>query len=229
MWHELMLAREVKPVIVSMGDVAASGGYYIAAPAHVIVAEPGTLTGSIGVVTGKYVLKGTLDKLGVGEDSVSNGAMAEIDSPFKPFSKEERAKVETQMRSTYDLFVSRVADGRHLTAAEVDAIGRGRVWTGSQAKEKGLVDEIGGLDHAIDIAKSKAKIDAKSSVIVSVYPPRRGFLDVLASLGNNNSTESHLASSFGLSSAKAIESAANLARLVRSGQMLTIMPEVFWR
>ena len=118
MWRELMLAREVKPVVVSMGDVAASGGYYIAVPANVIVAEPGTLTGSIGVVTGKYVVKGTLDKLGIGEASVSDGKMAEIDSPFTPFTKEQRARVESQVHATYDLFVSRVAEGRRNDAGE---------------------------------------------------------------------------------------------------------------
>ena len=229
MWHELKLARDVKPVIVSMGDVAASGGYYIAAPATAIVAEPGTLTGSIGVVTGKYVLKGTLDKIGVGEDSVSNGTNAEIDSPFKPFSPDQRARIQSQMQATYDLFVSRVAEGRHLTAPEVDAIGRGRVWTGSQARERGLVDEIGGLDLAIDLAKTKAHIAAKTSVSLSVYPPRRGLFDVLASFGNGSSTsaQARLAASLGTTGARLVE-AATLAKLFRPGEMLTVMPEIFW-
>ncbi len=228
MWHEMMLARDVKPVVVSMGDVAASGGYYIAVPANVIVAEPGTLTGSIGVVTGKYVVKGALDKLGIGSDAVSNGAMAEIDSPFKPFSTEERARVEAQMQSTYDLFVSRVAEGRHLSAAEVDSIGRGRVWTGSQGKAHGLVDELGGLDRAIQIAKTRAHIDLGSSVNLVVYPPRHGLLDLLASL-SNSSSETHLAASLGTTGTRVLETAAAMARLVRPGEMLTLMPDVFWR
>ena len=228
MWHEMMLAHDVKPVVVSMGDVAASGGYYIAVPAHVIVAEPGTLTGSIGVVTGKYVVKGALDKLGVGSDSVSNGAMAEIDSPFKPFSKEERARVEAQMRSTYDLFVSRVAEGRRLSPAEVDSIGRGRVWTGSQGKTHGLVDELGGLDRAIQIAKTRAHIDVKTSVSLVVYPPRHGLLDLLASL-SNSSSEARLAASLGDTGARVVQTAAAMARLVRPGEMLTLMPDIFWR
>src|SRR4029079_10211942 len=119
-WREMMLTQKIKPLIVSMGDVAASGGYYIAAPADAIVAEPGTITGSIGVVTGKFVVKGTLDKLGVGEDSVSEGRMAEIESPFTPFSKEERAKVEQQMHAAYDQFVAHVAEGRKTTPERVD-------------------------------------------------------------------------------------------------------------
>src|SRR5262249_55580215 len=105
-WRELMLTRDVKPLIVSMGDVAASGGYYIAVPANVIVAEPGTITGSIGVVTGKFVLKDTMEKLGIGIDSVSDGRLAEIDSPFSPFSKDERARIEEQLHTTYELFLS---------------------------------------------------------------------------------------------------------------------------
>jgi protease-4 len=228
MWHELMLARDVKPVVVSMGDVAASGGYYIAVPANSIVAEPGTLTGSIGVVTGKYVVKDGLDKLGIGTDSVSDGANAEIDSPFSPFSKGARAKVEAQMQATYDLFVSRVAEGRHLSATQVDAMGRGRVWTGSQGKAHGLVDEIGGLDLAMQIAKSKAHIAQGSSVSLSIYPPRRGVLDLLASLSNSSSSE-HLTASLGTSGVRAFESAVALARLVRPGEMLMVMPDVFWR
>jgi protease-4 len=228
MWHELMLAREVKPVVVSMGDVAASGGYYIAVPAHVIVAEPGTLTGSIGVVTGKYVVKGTLDKLGIGEGSVSDGKMAEIDSPFTPFSKEERDRIDTQMQATYDLFVSHVAEGRHLTAADVDKIGRGRVWTGRQGKEIGLVDEIGGLDKAIEIAKTKAHLDASKSVSLAVYPPKRGFFDLLANM-SNSSADSEMRATLGAPATRLIGSLATMARLARPGEMLMVMPELYWR
>lgn len=228
MWHELKLARDVKPVVVSMGDVAASGGYYIAVPATAIVAEPGTLTGSIGVVTGKYVVKGALDKLGIGADSVSSGANAEIDSPFQPFSTDERAKIQTQMQTTYDLFVSRVAEGRHLSTTQVDAIGRGRVWTGSQAKARGLVDELGGLDAAIDLAKAKARIAPNSNVTLLVYPPRPGLFDLLTTL-SNRSASTHLSLSLGAAGARLLQSAAMLARLARPGQMLMVMPDVFWR
>ncbi|MEZ5320449.1 MAG: signal peptide peptidase SppA, partial [Vicinamibacterales bacterium] len=179
MWRELSLAREAKPVVVSMGDVAASGGYYIAAPADEIVAQPGTITGSIGIVTGKYVVDGTLDKLGIGIGTVTDGGMAEIYSPFRPFTPAERARIEDQMHATYDLFVSRVAEGRHRTTDEIDAIGQGRVWTGRQAKDLGLVDDLGGLDVAIAAAKRRAKMAPDQGVDLLVYPARRSLYEVL--------------------------------------------------
>src|SRR6185503_13055504 len=169
-WRELMLTRDMKPLIVSMGDVAASGGYYIAVPAHAIVAQPGTLTGSIGVVTGKFALGGALDKIGVGTGVVSDGKYADIYSPFPPFSAEERARIEEQLRSTYELFLSRVAEGRKTTKEKIDTIAQGRVWTGRQALERGLVDELGGLDRAIRLAKERAKLDVNKDVELLVYP-----------------------------------------------------------
>src|SRR5690606_29500284 len=144
-WREMQLTRDVKPLIVSLGDVAASGGYYIAAPAHTIVAQPGTLTGSIGVVTGKFVLAATMEKLGIGTAAVSEGAFAQIYSPFRPFTDIERERLSDHMRATYDLFVDRVALGREQPATSIDAVAQGRVWTGRQAQELGLVDELGGL------------------------------------------------------------------------------------
>ncbi len=176
-WRELMLARDVKPVVVSMGDVAASGGYYIAAPAHAIVAQPGTITGSIGVVTGKYVLQETMDKLGIGTGVESDGRFAEIYSPFRPFTRDERARVEEQMQSTYELFLTRVAEGRQSTREKIDAVAQGRVWTGRQARELGLVDELGGLDRAIAIAKERARIEADAAVSLVVYPQKRTLYD----------------------------------------------------
>src|SRR5690606_23138461 len=115
-WRELMLTRDVKPLVVSMGDVAASGGYYIAAPAHAIVADPGTLTGSIGVVSGKFVVDGALDKLGIESASASQGRFAEIYSPFRPFTPAERSRVEEHLQATYELFLDRVAQGRSQEA-----------------------------------------------------------------------------------------------------------------
>jgi protease-4 len=183
-WRELMLTREVKPVVVSMGNVAASGGYYMALPAHAIVAQPGTLTGSIGVVTGKFVVSGALDKLGVGTGVVTNGANAQMNSPFRPYTDDERAKVEQQMQATYDLFVSRVAAARGSTPDRIDGIAQGRVWTGRQARELGLVDALGGLDDAIALAKARARIDAGASVRLDTYPARLGLFEILSnSLG----------------------------------------------
>ncbi|HUL72979.1 MAG TPA: signal peptide peptidase SppA [Vicinamibacterales bacterium] len=225
-WRELMLARDVKPVIVSMGDVAASGGYYMAVPAHVIVAEPGTITGSIGVVTGKFVVKDTLEKLGIGVDSVSDGRLAEINSPFKPFSKDERARIESQLQSTYELFLSRVAEGRHLTTAKVDTMAQGRVWTGHQAKDLGLVDELGGLDTALQIAKQRAKIDPKSEVELVVYPAKRSLFEVLSNpLGRN--ADSGLSVLARPRDARIVDAALAMLRLFRRGEPLTLMPNVF--
>jgi protease-4 len=227
-WRELSLVRAAnKPLIVSMGDVAASGGYYIAAPADAIVAEPGTITGSIGVVTGKFVLKEMFDKLGIGTDQVSDGRMAQLESPFRPFSKEERAKMDDQMQVTYDMFVSRVAEGRHTTAAKIDAIGKGRVWTGRQAREIGLVDELGGLDTALQLAKVKAHIDPKSSVQLVVYPPKRNLLDVIAN-PSGRYADARLASALTRPEFRLIETAATTLRLFRRGEALMLMPNAFW-
>ena len=228
LWRELMLARDVKPVIVSMGDVAASGGYYMAVPAHVIVAEPGTITGSIGVVTGKFVLKDTFEKLGIGVDAVSDGRMAEINSPFRPFSKDERARIEAQLQSTYELFLSRVAEGRHLTTAKVDTMAQGRVWTGHQAKELGLVDELGGLDSAVQIAKQRAKIDPKSDIELVVYPVKKSLFEVLSNpFGRNADSGLSLLARRPDARLRMVDAALSMLRLFRRGEPLTLMPNVF--
>ncbi|HET9373104.1 MAG TPA: signal peptide peptidase SppA [Vicinamibacterales bacterium] len=228
MWRELQLTREVKPLVVSMGDVAASGGYYIAAPAHVIVAQPGTITGSIGVVTGKFVLKGALDKIGVGVDSVTDGGNAEIYSPFKTFSPGERAKIEEQMRATYDLFVSRVAQGRGKSESEVDAVARGRVWTGQQAKSLGLVDELGGLDAAIRIAQQRARLDTTKEVDLVVYPPKRSLYEIVA---NPFGSAAEMREELRLmrSPARFLDAAVSVLSRFRRGEPLAILPNVFWR
>ena len=225
-WRELMLTRDVKPLVVSMGDVAASGGYYIAAPAHAIVAEPGTLTGSIGVVTGKFVVEGALAKLGVGSGAASNGRLAEIYSPFRPFSREERAKVEEQLQATYELFLDRVAKGRSQETRKVDGVAQGRVWTGRQARELGLVDELGGLNDAIRIAKERAKLDPQRNVELVVYPPKRSILDLLS-----NPLGSRAAQGFGVflerPETRLIDSALGTLRRFRRGEPLAIMPNLF--
>jgi protease-4 len=227
-WRELMLTRDVKPVIVSMGDVAASGGYYIAVPAHAIVAQPGTITGSIGVVTGKFVLKGALDKIGVGAESVSEGHMAEIYSPFRAFTPEERKRIEEQMQATYELFLSRVADGRKSSKDKIDAVAQGRVWTGHQARERGLVDEIGGLDRAIRLAQERAKLDVSKEVDLLVYPQKPSFYDLLANpFGATAVTGLEVA--FRRPDLGAIEAATSVLRRFRRGEPLAIMPNVFVR
>jgi protease-4 len=230
-WRELMLTREVKPLVVSLGDVAASGGYYIAAPAHTIVSQPGTLTGSIGVVTGKFVLQGALDKIGVGTASVSSGRLSEIYSPFRPFSTEEREKLSDHMRSTYDLFVKRVAEGREQPTSRIDAVAQGRVWTGRQARELGLVDELGGLDDAVRIAAQRARLDPAAGFQLVVYPPKRSIYEILSTqLGSSSaSTTGVLESVFGRPNVKAVQAAASVLPLFRRGEPLAILPNVFVR
>jgi len=228
-WRELMLAREVKPVVVSMGDVAASGGYYIAAPAHAIVAQAGTITGSIGVVTGKYVLQETMDKLGIGTAAESDGRFAQIYSPFRRFTPDERARVEEQMQATYELFLTRVAEGRQSTRDKIDAVAQGRVWTGRQARELGLVDELGGLDRAIALAKDRAKIDADANVSLVVYPARRSLYDIVS-----NPLDLTLSARLGTNAwfrrpeVQAADQVLSVLNRFRSGEPLAIMPNVFW-
>src|SRR6185295_3653462 len=147
-WREVVLTRNQKPLIASMSDVAASGGYYISMPAHAIVAEPSTLTGSIGVVLTKFVIDGTLKKLGMNMEGVSKGRYGDMFSPVRPFSPDERARMAENMQATYNTFVEKAAQGRNTTPEKIDAVGQGRVWTGRQAKQIGLVDELGGLDRA---------------------------------------------------------------------------------
>jgi protease-4 len=231
MWRELMLTRDLKPLIVSMGDVAASGGYYIAVPAHTIVAEPGTLTGSIGVVTGKFVLGGAADKLGVGTGSVSDGKRAEIYSPFRPFNAEERARVEEQMRATYELFVSRVATGRKSSREKIDAVGQGRVWTGHQALQRGLVDQLGGLGQAIRLAKERAKLDVTKDVDLVVYPQKPSLYDIFSNPIAPGLTAAGAGANilFRRPEMRALDAAGAAINRFRRGEMLTLMPNVFMR
>ena len=176
-WQEIRRVRRVKPVIVSMGDVAASGGYYLACAGDAIVAGPGTITGSIGVFGGKLNVLGLYRKLGLNIETVSRGKHAEMLSPFKDFSDEELARYQQSLDQFYRVFLSRVAEGRKMDPAVIDSVGQGRVWSGVQAKARGLIDELGGLNEAFELAKERAKIDADEDIIVDVYPrPRRTFL-----------------------------------------------------
>ena len=170
-WREVKKARQHgKPVVASMGAVAASGGYYVSMGADAIVANPGTITGSIGVITGKLVARGLKDRLGVGSDAVRTNANADAWSINAPFTPEQHAQVEAEADLFYDDFVQRVADGRHLSVEAVDAVARGRVWTGADALEHGLVDELGGLRTAIRRAKVLAGLDQDDKVRIVGYP-----------------------------------------------------------
>jgi protease-4 len=170
-WREVVFARERgKPVIVSMGDVAGSGGYYVAAAADKIVAEPATLTGSIGVLAGKLVFADLLKKVGVSTDSVQIGANAAMFSPTDEFSERAHSRLEAFLDETYKGFKDHVATGRHMTQEEVEAVAKGRVWSGEDAKAHGLVDELGGYAVAIRLAKQAANLPPEAPVTLTVFP-----------------------------------------------------------
>ncbi|AFM15778.1 signal peptide peptidase SppA, 67K type [Mycolicibacterium chubuense NBB4] len=179
MWREVVRIREQgKPIVASMGAVAASGGYYVSMAADAIVANAATITGSIGVVTGKLVARELKERLGVGSDTVRTNANADAWSINTPFTDEQRAHVEAEADLFYTDFVQRVADGRTMTVDAVEQVARGRVWTGADALERGLVDELGGLRTAIRRAKVLAGIDADAKVNV-VNLPGSSLRDVL--------------------------------------------------
>jgi len=231
-WRELTITRTQKPdrpLIVSMSDVAASGGYYIAMAAPYIVAEPATITGSIGVITGKIVTGGTWAKVGANMESTSSGRNAEMSSPIRPFNDSERAKIQEGIRSFYDQFVEKAAESRHMAPAKLEALARGRVWTGRQAKQNGLVDDLGGLDRALAVAKQRAHITS-DEVEVVVYPPKRTLFDfVQQSLQSQDQAGALLAAALPLDERRALGIALAPMRLFHAGELLTLMPIGFLR
>ncbi len=180
-WRALIRLKEAgKPLVVSMGDYAASGGYYIAAPADWIVAQPATLTGSIGVFGGKLNLGGIYGKLGITTHTWRRGAMSDLFSPISDFNEGERAKFREFLQGFYDIFLTRVAEGRKMERDVVHEVAQGRVWTGTQAKERGLVDEIGGLDVALKKARELAAVPEGEELRLERYPRRRTFVEQLS-------------------------------------------------
>jgi protease-4 len=180
-WRAMAELKAKKPVVVSMSDVAASGGYYISSGATRIFALEDTLTGSIGVVGGKLALAGAAQKLGVNTFPMGRGKHATMMSSLAPWKDDEKAVIQASMESVYKVFVGRVAEGRKMTAEQIQPIAQGRVWTGAKAKELGLVDELGGLDAALAAAKQLAKVAPDSEL--EVYPPSPTLRDLLASFG----------------------------------------------
>jgi protease-4 len=235
-WRELMIARnerEDRPIVASMSDLAASGGYYIALPAQLIVAQPSTLTGSIGIFGGKIVTGGVYEKLGARIASTSIGKNAEIESPIRRYTPDEVKKLDEQLQAFYDQFVEKAAISRHSTPEKIDAIAQGRVWTGQQARERGLVDALGGLDRAIELAKERAKIAADSDVELVVYPPKRSFYEILSD--QFNGTNESLAVSRWLSASlskgelEVLRTMRGPLALFRRGEPLALMPFQFLR
>lgn len=178
MWKAIEDAKAKKPVVVSMSDVAASGGYYISCNANKIVAEPSTITGSIGVFLGKPVLRGFYDWLGISNEYILKGKNAGIFRETEHWTNEEKQKMQDSANHIYyDNFVPKVAKGRNKTTEDVDQLGGGRVWTGTQARSNGLIDEFGGLETAIDIAKQLAELPADKDVRRVVFPEPRPFFE----------------------------------------------------
>ena len=175
-WHEVVRCRRAKPVIVSMSDVAASGGYYIAAGADTLVADPGTITGSIGIFGGKFNIRGLYEKLGLSIETMSTGPHAEMYSPFRDFTDDEVRLYQDHLQKSYERFLERVASGRRRSTAWVDSVGQGRIWSGSAAADLGLVDELGGLRAALGIARARAGVDDDEEFEVERFPsPDEGY------------------------------------------------------
>ena len=185
-WREIELCKKTKPVVVSMSDLAGSGGYWVAMGASKIVAQPQTLTGSIGVLTGKVNLAPLLEKLGITTETVRFGARSDLFTPFRGWTDEERKLLKKEIRWIYDRFVAKAAEGRKLSMDSVEKIARGRVWTGAQAKALGLVDELGGLSTAIALAKQLAGLPKTEDVDLVVWPKRAGFWKILFGLRDSD-------------------------------------------
>jgi len=228
-WHAVEAANQKKPVVVSMSDVAASGGYYISVAASKIIAEPSSITGSIGVVAGKPVMRGFYDWLGITNEYVLRGKNAGMFRETEKFSDDERAKFEDWIKTTYyQDFVPKVAKGRKKDPQAIDAVGQGRVWTGAQAKDRGLVDEFGGLDRAIDIAKELAKIPADKGVERVILPYPQTFIQQLLNSNSDNSStkveqQRAIAAALPEDARRALRYMALMDRM-RNGETMFVMP-----
>lgn len=194
-WNEVVKMTAEKPVVVSMGDYAASGGYYISCAADCIVANPTTLTGSIGIF-GMFPNMEKLfsDKLGLNFDMVKTNKLADMGDLTRPFNAAESEIMQNYINNGYKLFVKRCADGREMTTEAIEKIAEGRVWTGATAKELGLVDELGGLDKALEIAAEKAGVEAYSTI---TYPAKEGMFSSLLNQSKNDYIEGKLEESIG--------------------------------
>jgi len=197
LWRQMNLLSKKKPVVISMSDAAASGGYFMAMTGDQIVAYPATLTGSIGVVFGKPNLHGLYDKLGITKEAIQRGKNAGIDSDYTPLSPSERATLREGIDESYRDFVTKVADARRRKFEEIEPLAQGRVWLGSQAKARGLVDEVGGIDKALELVKQKAKIPAGERVSLNIYPGRHSLLELIMKKSQEDMLEAKLAQVLG--------------------------------
>jgi len=186
--HQAKILAKKKPMVISMSDYAASGGYMVSMTGDPVIAYPGTITGSIGVVFGKVNLRGLYDKIGITKEVVKRGRYADIDSESSALDPGERAKLREGIEATYKSFVSSVAEGRKRKFDEMENLAQGRAWTGKQAIEHGLVDESGGLEAAINAIKKKIKVADKDKVAIIPFPERRSIFEQLSSRNEDNTS-----------------------------------------
>ncbi len=234
-WKKVEELKKKKPVIASMGDVAASGGYYISMGATKIIAQPGTVTGSIGVVGGKPNLKGLYEKLGVNKTTISKGKYAGLFSETTDFSSEEHKVIESMMKRTYDEFVNKAAQGRNRTYDQVHEVAQGRVWVGTDAKKVGLVDELGGMDRAIVETKALIGLTPDDKVRLISYPKEKSIVDMLQKAFGASSTAVNVGDSPGLNLllsalpvpeglTAVLKQATSISKMFNKENVLTVMP-----
>jgi protease-4 len=231
-WYAVAAAREKKPVVASMSDVAGSGGYYIAMGANKILAQPDTITGSIGVVSALLNLRGTMDLLGIRVETISRGKNAAM---FSPFADPETVSLEPLKRFSekfYWQFVDKAAAGRGKSRDDLHAVARGRVWTGSEALERGLIDEIGGIDRAMALARELAKVPPEEDLEVLELPPAPNFFEAISeafgvarATGFLGLVPAQAADLAGLAEVRsAMGKALGVARAAREGPILLLLP-----
>jgi protease-4 len=221
-WRAMNELRKRKPTVISMSDAAASGGYFMAMDGDPIVAYPETETGSIGVVFAKPDLHGLYDKVGVTKDYVSRGRFALSESDYQALSPVEKDKLRGMIDSDYEDFVGKVAAARKKPFSVIEPIAQGRVWMGVQAKANGLVDDLGGIDRALEMVKKKAGIPVTDAVSLTVYPPRRTLLDYLWRSDQDSEADAALAKAVPEPLRAAVRN-AHLGVWMRGG-MLRVMP-----
>lgn len=222
LWRAMNELHRKKPTVISMSDAAASGGYYMAMSGDPLIAYPATETGSIGVVFGKPDLHGLYDKIGITKDFVSRGRFALIESDYSALDEAEKMKLRQGIDSDYEDFLSKVAAARKKPVSAIEPIAQGRVWLGDQAKANGLVDELGGIDRALEMVKAKAGIAAGNQVNLVLYPPKRSLFDLLFRQ-NQDAEADALLSGVGLEPVRTAWHNASLRVWMRGG-MLRMMP-----
>jgi len=216
--HELKLLSAAKPLAISMSDYAASGGYFISMTGDPIFSYPNTLTGSIGVLYIRPNLKGLFDKLGIQEDQISRGKFSNLDDTSVPLTDAGRAKLHASIEATYISFVGKVASARKKSFEQIDALAQGRVWMGAQARQNGLIDQLGGLDEAVEVIRKKAGLSAVGETNLVIYPPRRTLLELLS-----NSTPETLEEAAAESKIRALVPALP-SRVFLKGGLLRLLP-----